>query len=228
MVVSSVVQELLLRLTATGAPSSSTTVSPSQRPPSPAPSTLPPAARSRLRAHVRRLQCEASLHPVLDAQEIFADISSALECASGETVAQALLSLFPESQGGVLPLSSGLLHSNPSVRLHAVRILQSLERFESTRVVCDSMSLMLRSAYRRQQAKVADGSLLREAGAYDRRYQAGAESTQPSGSPSSHDGRAEGAEHRTFSFFTRGSSASTSHVKSSSHMTIGEPIELIH
>ena len=240
-VISSMIEELLLRAMAgeeeggcalAPTPSSgSAGLSPLSPSSSPAHCTLFPGARSRLRTHIRRLQCEANLHPVLDAQDIFADISAALECTPGEPVAQALLSLLPESQGGLLILSSGLFHGNPSVRMFAVRILQSLEQFESTRVVCDSLSLMVRSAYKRQRAKMADGSLQTEAEAYDRRYQSqvdaeAAAAAAFSGSPGGpHD--SAGVEHRNFSFFSRGSSAAKS-AKPTSYATIGEQIELIH
>jgi hypothetical protein len=76
-----------------------------------------------LKSHIRRIQCETSLHPVLELAVIYSELANSL---TTEGSVQAMLSLWPDSIGGLHQISLGLLHSNPSVKMNTVKILKSV------------------------------------------------------------------------------------------------------
>ena len=109
---------------------------------------------SILRLHVRRLLLESDLQEA-DAEGIFADLSRDVQ---SETDFQALLSLLPESDGGLYPVAVGLLSPSPVVRASAVRLLSGVQKFDSTRTAFATLNGLLRNAYLRQQAMVVSAS----------------------------------------------------------------------
>ena len=102
-----------------------------------------------LKARVMALQRANNPSPTAsyDFLSLLQDILLILD---SESSVQAMVSLFPFSLGGLDPIGMGLLHPNPSVRLHAVRILQKVKEYDSTRIIVNRMNGALQSAFSRQ------------------------------------------------------------------------------
>eukprot|EP00596_Hydrurales_sp_CCMP1899_P005118 CAMPEP_0119050090 /NCGR_PEP_ID=MMETSP1177-20130426/68129_1 /TAXON_ID=2985 /ORGANISM="Ochromonas sp, Strain CCMP1899" /LENGTH=771 /DNA_ID=CAMNT_0007028091 /DNA_START=405 /DNA_END=2720 /DNA_ORIENTATION=- len=115
---------------------------------------------SRLRCHVRRLHCAnpATLHYQLEVPIIFGDLLRAL---TSESSVQALLTLMPQSLGGLDPIGMGLFHSNPSVRLSAMKLIETVTGYHSTSIAVTKMNGMLKIAYKRILAQFKSGVLER-------------------------------------------------------------------
>eukprot|EP01041_Mallomonas_annulata_P003594 gene3594-7141_t len=88
------------------------------------------------RNHVRRLQLGVLLDD-MNAQQLFEDLDRFLR---SESACQALVSLLPECFGGISTLALGLFHGDPTVRLHASRLLQRLESFPTIRPLIDGLN----------------------------------------------------------------------------------------
>jgi hypothetical protein len=101
-----------------------------------------------LRKWVRLMQREGSMSP---AQTLlaFRQLDEALQ---SEASLQILLCLLPESRGGILPLTCGLLHANAQIREHALRLMQRIESFDSTRPAAKCMNDYFAMSYLRASA----------------------------------------------------------------------------
>ena len=99
-----------------------------------------------LLSQLTRLQVETEMDDT-DVAAIFSILSRGL---STESSFQALLLLLPESLDGLHPITSGLLHSNPSVRKHSVRLLQRMELYFSTRPAFANVNKFIKGAFDRQ------------------------------------------------------------------------------
>ena len=82
-----------------------------------------------------------------DAAAIFSLLNRGMQT---EASFQVLLFLLPDSQHGLHPITSGLLHTNPTVRKYAVRLLQRMELFFSTRPAVANMNKFIKGAFERQ------------------------------------------------------------------------------
>ena len=102
-----------------------------------------------LKARVMSLQ-RAHLPSPSTSYDFLSLLQDILLILDSESSVQALVSLFPFSLGGLDPIGMGLLHPNPSVRLHAVRILQKVKEYDSTRIIVYRMNGALQSAFSRQ------------------------------------------------------------------------------
>jgi hypothetical protein len=120
---------------------------------------------SLLRAQLRSLQHSA--HSVrTEMPTLFSDL---LRVLVSESSTQAMLSLLPLSLGGLDTIGMGLLHPNPSVRLHAVGIIKKVKQFPSTRGTVDTMNGLLLFAFERQVKLCDSGDMDHLIAAYDRR-----------------------------------------------------------
>lgn len=122
-----------------------------------------------LRMHVRRLQSEGALSPATEVEPMLADLLAALR---SEQDVQALLSLLPESAGGLFPIAVGFFSPSPVVKMRAVEIIDAVRRYGSTRPAFDSLNTTLSTAYHRLTARIADGTLGKDAELYLTRHKA--------------------------------------------------------
>jgi len=76
-----------------------------------------------------------------------------LQVLRSEEDVQALLSLLPESEGGLYPLAVGLFSPSPAVKLSALKILDAVRSFPSTRPAFDSLNSVLSRAFDSQWQK---------------------------------------------------------------------------
>ena len=117
-----------------------------------------------------RAQLRSMLHSAhslrTETPTLFADLHRVLV---SESSTQAMLSLLPLSLGGLDTIGMGLLHPNPSVRLHAVGIIKKVKQFPSTRGTVDTMNGLLLFAFERQVKLCDSGEIDRLIAAYDRR-----------------------------------------------------------
>ena len=118
-----------------------------------------------LKYYIFRLQNEENIHPVFEAETIFYELS----LLTTEASVQSLLTLLPESEGGLYPIAVGLLNPNPSVRLYAVRLLESIKKFPSTCPSLEGLNSMLSSAFARMQLKIESGSIESDIKVYNTR-----------------------------------------------------------
>ena len=93
-----------------------------------------------------RLQVETEM----DDSEVLSIFSSLDKCLSTESSFQVLLFLLPDSFHCLHVISSGLLHPNQAVRKHAVRLIQRMELFFSTRPAIANMNKFIKHALERQ------------------------------------------------------------------------------
>lgn len=93
-----------------------------------------------------RLQVETDMDDT-DVAAIFSILNRGMQT---EASFQVLLLLLPESLQGLHPITSGLLHGNPTVRKCAVRLLQRMEMFFSTRPAFANMNKYIKQAFERQ------------------------------------------------------------------------------
>lgn len=107
---------------------------------------------------LRSLMIKNNLHP-LEVQGIFSDLDRGLHT---EEALQVLLVYLPECSGGITLVASGLLHSDIQVRRDAVRLLQRLESFVSTRPAFDAMNQFLKCALERQTVKMTPAFIRHE------------------------------------------------------------------
>ena len=99
-----------------------------------------------LLSQLTRLQVETEMDDT-DVAAIFSILNQGLQT---EASFQVLLFLLPESQHGLHPITSGLLHGNTTVRKYAVRLLQRMELFFSTRPAFANMNKFIKNAFDRQ------------------------------------------------------------------------------
>lgn len=99
-----------------------------------------------LLSQLTRLQVETEMDDT-DVAAIFSILDRGMQT---ESSFQVLLFLLPESLNGLHPISSGLFHGTPTVRKFAVRILQRMELFFSTRPAFANMNKYIKMAYERQ------------------------------------------------------------------------------
>lgn len=118
-----------------------------------------------LRSYVRKLQLESGLNAIDETQLYYQQLEQYLR---SEGSLQALLTLLPQSKGGLLPIATGLFHKSPLVRLHASRILQRIQQFPSTKAAYKSLEGYFHTAYERQHTKDLDGTLQNEILEYNR------------------------------------------------------------
>jgi len=118
-----------------------------------------------LKYYVFRLQNEENIHPIFEAETMFYELSK----LTTEADIQALLTLLPESEGGLYPIASGLFNPNPSVRLYTVQLLESIKKYSSTSPSLEGLNLMLSSAFTRVQQKIQIGSLENDIKIYNMR-----------------------------------------------------------
>jgi len=118
-----------------------------------------------LKYYVFRLQNEENIHPIFEAETMFYELSR----LTTEADIQALLTLLPESEGGLYPIASGLFNPNPSVRLYTVQLLESIKKYPSTSPSLEGLNLMLSSAFIRVQQKIQSGSLENDIKIYNMR-----------------------------------------------------------
>jgi len=86
---------------------------------------------------------------------------------TAHTRTQALLSLLPESLGGLSPVAMGLLHPNPTVRGATGRVLRGVAMRPSTAVAVAALNPALLAALERQGAAADSGALAAAAATYD-------------------------------------------------------------
>jgi hypothetical protein len=132
----------------------------SQTPPGSAAGTVTPAELMRkgssgdisyvdgdtLLSQLTRLQVETEMDDT-DVAAIFSILNRGMQT---EASFQVLLFLLPDSLHGLHPITSGLLHGNPTVRKYAVRLLQRMELFFSSRPAFANMNKYIRNAFERQ------------------------------------------------------------------------------
>ena len=123
------------------------------------------ASGPQLMSHISRLLSNVPISDI-EALSIFSDVLDVLDC---EESVQALLTLLPLSVGGLDPLGMGLLHTNPSVRLYAVKIIRRVMAYQSTAATVHSMSSSLQSAFARQSRLHDSGCLDTLIAAYELR-----------------------------------------------------------
>lgn len=125
-----------------------------------------PCEGYELRMHVRRLQCEGTLAVSTEVEPMFTDLLQVLQT---ETDAQALLSMLPESEGGLWCIAVGLFCQSPIVRMSAVKILSVIRQYESTRAAFDAMNTVMSASYHQQMASIEGCSLLTEVEEYKKK-----------------------------------------------------------
>lgn len=108
-----------------------------------------------LRKYLRKLQYEKGLIDSESEAPLYFQVLE--QFLRSEFDIQALLVMFPESQGGLAVIARGLFHANPVVYYCAVCILQRVQSFDSTRAAFESLSSYYRSAFQCQQQKVESG-----------------------------------------------------------------------
>lgn len=118
------------------------------------------------KTYIRKLKYEAGLESKQETEVFFQFFEKHLR---SEASAQAFLVMLPESQGGILPLASGLFSSIPTVRLSTVQILLKLDSYCSTKPALSSLNSFMRSAFERQVKRLQEGSLQREVDEYKKR-----------------------------------------------------------
>lgn len=118
-----------------------------------------------LKYFIFRLQNEENIHPVFEAETMFYELSR----LATEADIQALLTLLPESEGGLYPVASGLFSPNPSVRMYTVQILGAIKKFPSTSPSLEGLNSMLSSAFIRVQQKIQSGSIENDIRTYNTR-----------------------------------------------------------
>lgn len=109
-----------------------------------------------LKSFVRKLQLEVGQDHSNELENSFKHLERHLR---SEKTLQALLTLMPESQDGLLPLAAGVFHPDPVVKLYATIILSRVQEFASTRPAFTALNPMIISGYERQKKKLSDGSL---------------------------------------------------------------------
>ena len=110
---------------------------------------------------------ESNLHPLLEMQMIYNYIVE--NCSNTEEQCQILLSMLPESLGGLSILCNGIFHENPSVRYKTVIICDRMQLYESTAPAYHALNGYYVSAISRQKAHIESGSLVEESEAYEHR-----------------------------------------------------------
>lgn len=116
-----------------------------------------------LKAYIVRLQVETGLHS-REVQCMLADLESSL---TNEVSVQALVSLMPESQGGLHPVASCLFSANPAVKKLAAQILVKVSSFPSTRPAVNALNGMISASFERCLQKMQDGSLDRDIAVFE-------------------------------------------------------------
>lgn len=104
-----------------------------------------------LTSQIRRLQTESNLDEI----EIEAIYSILVRGVTTESSLQALLTLLSIS-GGLNTLAVGLFHTNPRIRMYAMKLLSSLEKYPSTRAIYYSMNQYYKYAIQRNQSLFDD------------------------------------------------------------------------
>jgi predicted transcriptional regulator len=115
--------------------------------------------RILLKTYIRKLLNETNLDPVNEVMEFY---KLFLKSLTTESSLQVLLTMLPESQGGLVYLASGLFHSSPTVRYSTTVLLQRIQSFPSTKGAFNTLNDYLLLAYQRQLKKVEDNSLSKE------------------------------------------------------------------
>lgn len=113
-----------------------------------------------LKDHILRLQCEQSFRFIQEIILIFKDLDS---CLVVERDVQGLLTLLPESRGGLFLIASPLFHGNPVMKFLATKILHKVSLYKSTRPALVSLGSFFHSSFARQLQSLQDGTLEREA-----------------------------------------------------------------
>jgi len=116
-----------------------------------------------LKYYIFRLQNEENIHPKYEAEKMYFELSR----LKSEADIQALLTLLPESDGGLYPIAVGLFNPNPSVRLYTIQLLESIKKFPSTAPSLDGLNFMLLSALKNVESKMKSGHLDNEIKAYN-------------------------------------------------------------
>ena len=116
-----------------------------------------------LKYYIFRLQNEENIHPKYEAEKMYFELSR----LKSEADIQALLTLLPESDGGLYPIAVGLFNPNPSVRLYTIQLLESIKKFPSTSPSLDGLNFMLLSALKNVESKMKSGHLDNEIKAYN-------------------------------------------------------------
>jgi len=101
--------------------------------------------------HVRTLQVQH----VWSNDEMRAIFNDLLNCTGSDEQLLELLSLLPESEGGLFPLASNILHKDARVRSSCVTLLQRLDKLEKGRLRISSLNYFLLLTYYRLQTSVA-------------------------------------------------------------------------
>lgn len=116
-----------------------------------------------LKYYIFRLQNEENIHPKYEAEKMYFELSR----LKSEADIQALLTLLPESEGGLYPITVGLFNPNPSVRLYTLQLLESIRKFPSTCPSLDGLNFMLLSAFKNVENQMISGNLDNEIKAYN-------------------------------------------------------------
>ena len=103
-----------------------------------------------LKYYIFRLQNEENIHPKYEAEKMYFELSR----LKSEADIQALLTLLPESDGGLYPIAVGLFNPNPLVRLYTIQLLESIKKFPSTSPSLDGLNFMLLSALKNVESKM--------------------------------------------------------------------------
>lgn len=112
-----------------------------------------------LYSQIRRLQTESNLDEI----EVEAIYSILVRGLTTESSLQALTTLLPYSDhGGLHVLAVGLFHSNPRIRVYALKLLTNFSRYPSTHSIYESMNQYYKHAIQRNlplldESKAANG-----------------------------------------------------------------------
>ncbi len=112
-----------------------------------------------LKTYVRKLLNETGLNNKSEVKEYYKHF---LKQLTTEASLQVLLTMLPDSQGGLVYFAAGLLHSSPTVRYATTIILQRIKSFPSTQAAFETLNLFLLNAYNRQLQKIESGELQKE------------------------------------------------------------------
>jgi hypothetical protein len=115
--------------------------------------------RILLKTYLRKLLNETSLDPIHEVPDFYKHF---LKNLTTESSLQVLLTMLPESQGGLVPFAAGIFHSSPTVRHATAILLQRIESFPSTKAAFLTLNDFLIAAFRRQLMKIENGALLKE------------------------------------------------------------------
>jgi hypothetical protein len=72
---------------------------------------------------------------------------------------QGLLSMLPESTGGLAVIAAGLFHPHPLVRLYITRTLQRAKSFPSINPAVGALGSYMNTCLQRQLSKMTSGAL---------------------------------------------------------------------